>query len=104
MSKAQWSRWGWGSAEGYSLEIGDTFRCSVVLKRLEPGRAPLYAASINTHPYGDHPDREAAMRAVETRLEGEMGDVLRDWTIYEALKHLHGGQVPRLGLNPRRRR
>ena len=44
------------------------------------------------------------MRVVETRLESEMGDMLRDWTIYEALKHLHGGQVPRLGLNPRRRR
>lgn len=104
MSRAQWSRWGWGSAEGYSLEIGGTFRCSVVLKPLGPGEAPLYTASINSHNYGEHPDRETAMRDVERRLEGDMGEVLRDWTIYEALKHLNGGQVPRLGLHPRRRR
>jgi len=104
MSRAQWSRWGWGSAEGYSLDIGGTFRCSVVLKHIGPAQPPIYAASINTHAYGEHPDREAAMREVETRLESDMADVLRDWTIYEALKHLNGGQVPRIGLHPRKRR
>ena len=31
-TRAKWSRWGWGACEGYGLEIGETFRCSVVLK------------------------------------------------------------------------
>jgi len=102
-TRAKWSRWGWGRGEGYSLEIGGTFRCSVVLKPAlgdEPGN---YSASINAVECGRYLDRESAMRAVEQRLETDMARILRDWTVYQALKALNGDEVPRLALNPRKR-
>jgi hypothetical protein len=55
---------------GNGLEIGETFRCSVVLK---PGNGrggpPSFTASINSNIVGRHSDRETAMRAVERELE-----------------------------------
>ena len=49
-TRAKWSRWGWGACEGYGLEIGETFRCSVVLKPGNgPGEPASYSASINSH-------------------------------------------------------
>jgi hypothetical protein len=103
-TRAKWSRWGWGACEGYGLEIGETFRCTVVLKPGNgTGEAPSYTASINAHPLGQHPDRESAMRTIEKELESRMNAVQRDWTIYEALKALNGGEVPRMGLHARRR-
>jgi hypothetical protein len=102
--RAKWSRWGWGGCEGYSLEIGETFRCSVVLKSGNgSGEPSSYSASINAHVLGRHADREAAMRAVEKELESRMAEVQHDWMIYQALKSLNGGEVPRIGLHSRRR-
>ena len=102
-TRAKWSRWGW-ACEGYSLEIGQTFRCSVVLKPSNgPGEPPSFTASINSHILGRHSDREEAMRAVEKELESRMERVQHDWTIYQALKALNDGEVPRLGFQARRR-
>ena len=81
-TRARWSRWGWGACEGYGLEIGETFRCSVVLKPGSgPGEPASYSASINSHILGRHADREAAMCAVEKELESRMAQVQHDWTI-----------------------
>lgn len=102
-TRAKWSRWGWGRGEGYSLEIGSAFRCSVVLKP-SSGEAPaIYRASINAVEYGRYADRESAMRDIERRLESDMARVTQDWTIYQALKALNGDEVPRIGLHPRKR-
>jgi hypothetical protein len=43
------------------------------------------------------------MRAVEKELESRMARVQHDWTIYQALKSLNDGEVPRIGLHARRR-
>ena len=43
------------------------------------------------------------MRVVEQRLESDMARVMRDWTVYQALKALNGDQVPRMALHPRKR-
>jgi hypothetical protein len=103
-TRAKWSRWGWGACEGYGLEIGETFRCSVVLKPgSKPNESPFFAASINGNALGRHSDREAAMRAVETELECRMARVQHDWMIYQALKALNDGEVPRIGLLPKKR-
>jgi hypothetical protein len=103
-TRAKWSRWGWGACEGYGLEIGDTFRCSVVLKPGNgPSEPPSFTASINSNILGRHSDREAAMRAVERELESCMAKVQHDWIIYQALKALNDGEVPRIGLQARRR-
>jgi hypothetical protein len=104
-TRAKWSRWGWGACEGCSLEIGETFRCSVVLKPGNgSGEPPSYTASINSHMLGRHADREAAMRAVEKELESRMAGVQHDWMIYQALKALNDDEVPRLCFQTRRRR
>ena len=104
-TRAKWSRRGWGACEGYGLEIGATFRCSVVLKPGNGlGEPASYSASINSHTLGRHTDREAAMRAVEKELESRMAEVQHDWTIYQALKALNDGAVPRIGFQARRRR
>jgi hypothetical protein len=46
-----WSRRGWGACEGCGIEIGETFRCAVVIK---PGNghgdSPSYSASIRSSP------------------------------------------------------
>ena len=104
LTRAKWSRWGWGACEGYGLEIGDILRCSVVKKPSNGLNEPAsYLATINTHEIGRHPDREAAMRAVERELESCMAKVQHDWIIYQALKALNDGEVPRIGLQARRR-
>ena len=43
------------------------------------------------------------MRAVEKELESRMAGVQHDWMIYQALKALNDGEVPRIGLQARRR-
>jgi|HubBroStandDraft_4_1064222.scaffolds.fasta_scaffold1696267_2 hypothetical protein len=43
------------------------------------------------------------MRAVEKELESRMAKVQHDWIIYQALKALNDGEVPRTGLQARRR-
>jgi hypothetical protein len=43
------------------------------------------------------------MRAVERELESCMAKVQHDWIIYQALKALNDGEVPRSGLQARRR-
>jgi hypothetical protein len=61
------------------------------------------AASRFANILGRHSDRETAMRAVEKELERRMALVQHDWTIYQALKSLNDGEVPRIGLHSRRR-
>jgi hypothetical protein len=43
------------------------------------------------------------MKAVEEEVEQRMVKLIRDWTIYVALKELNGCLVPRIGLTSRRR-
>jgi hypothetical protein len=102
-TRAKWSRFGWGSCEGYGLEIGDMLRCSVVLKPGSGAEPASYLAAINAIERGRYPDREGAMTAIEKEVESRMAGVLRDWTIYEALKALNDGKVPRIGFHPRKR-
>jgi hypothetical protein len=91
------------ACEGYSREIGDTFRCSGVLKPGSRCGEPPQLHGVDQQPHvGWHADREAAMRAVEKELE--MAEVQHDWMIYQALKALNEGEVPRLGFQARRRR
>ena len=80
-NRGQWSRWGRGHCEGYSLEIGNAFRGSVVRYDLV-GQPTAWDASINTTALGRYPDRDLAMRRVEQAIENDMGLVLHDWELY----------------------
>jgi hypothetical protein len=85
MRRREWSRWGRGSCEGWSLEIGLAFRGSVV-KSETPGLPTTWIASINTGALGEYLEREIAMRNVEAQIESNMNLVLHDWELYRSAK------------------
>ena len=64
MIRGEWSRWGRGMCEGYSLEIGSAFRGSVV-KSSTVGRPTVWIASVNMTALGEYLERREAMCRVE---------------------------------------
>jgi hypothetical protein len=85
MGRGQWTGWGRGMCEGWSLEIGIAFHGSVV--RRDSGGAPsIWIASINSTALGEFLKREIAMRRVEELVEASMALVLHDWDLYRAAK------------------
>ena len=85
MGRGQWSRWGRGMCEGWSLEIGMAFRGSVV-RRDSRGEPARWIASINSSALGEFLEREIAMHRVEELVEASMVLVLHDWDLYRAAK------------------
>ena len=77
MGYGKWSRWGRGSCEGYSLQIGDALR-GQISRRLD-GR---WHASLNTTDLGEHREKAEARAAVERRIELEMQKISEDWAIW----------------------
>jgi hypothetical protein len=85
MVRGQWTRWGRGMCEGWSLEIGVAF-CGSVVRRNRGGAPPIWIASINSTGLGEFLEREIAMRRVEELVESSMVLVLHDWELYQAAK------------------
>jgi hypothetical protein len=83
--RGEWTRWGRGMCEGWSLEIGAAFRGSVV-RSATTGQPTTWIASINTSALGEYLDRAEAMRRVEEQVENSMGLTLHDWQLYQAAK------------------
>jgi hypothetical protein len=81
----QWSPWGRGHCDGYSLEIGDAFRGSVVRYDLV-GQPTAWDASINTTALGRYLARDLAMGRVEETIKQAMELVLHDWELYKTFK------------------
>ena len=80
MGRGQWTRWGRGMCEGWSLEIGKAFRGSVV-RRETSGQPTTWIASINSTALGEFLEREIARR-VQELIESSMLLVLHDWELY----------------------
>ena len=85
MGRGQWTRWGRGMCEGWSLEIGMAFYGSVV-RRDRSGEPPIWIASINSTGLGEFLEREIAMRRVEELIESGMLLVLHEGEVYRATK------------------
>jgi hypothetical protein len=85
MGRGQWTRWGRGMCEGWSLEIGMAFHGSVV-RRDGSGEPARWIASINSSALGEFLEREIAMHRVEELVETSMVLVLHDWELYRAAK------------------
>ena len=85
MGRGQWTRWGRGICEGWSLEIGMAF-CGSVVRRDTRGAPTTWSALINSTGLGEFPEREIAMRRVEELVEASMVLVLHDWELYQAAK------------------
>jgi hypothetical protein len=88
MARGYWSRWGRhtkGDTEGWSLEIGNAYRCAVVPNR-RTGEPPTWDASINGGRFGTYPTREAAMQVIERELDINMPEVIRLWHVFIAAR------------------
>ena len=85
MGRGQWTRWGRGMCEGWSLEIGVAFHGSVV-RRDRSGQPTMWIASINSTALGEFVEREIAMHRVEELVEASMVLVLHDWELYRSAK------------------
>jgi hypothetical protein len=85
MGRGQWTRWGRGMCEGWSLEIGIAFRGAVVRRDINREQT-VWIASINSTGLGEFLEREIAMRRVEELIESSMGLVLHDWDLYQPSK------------------
>ena len=83
--RGQWSRWGPGMCEGWSLEIGLALRGGVV-RQERIDQPPTWLASVNAGFLGEYPDRSAAMARVEADIAHHMELVLHDWELYRAGK------------------
>jgi hypothetical protein len=87
--RGEWTRWGRGMCEGWSLEIGTAFRGAVV--RQERVEQPVtWLASVNAAYLGEYLDRESAMTRVESDIEHAMEMVLHDWGLYRTGKREKG--------------
>jgi hypothetical protein len=83
--RGEWSRWGRGACEGWSLEIGAAFRGSVVRQdRID--EPPTWLASVNATYLGEYPDRKFAKTRVEEGIRHHMDIVLHDWDQYQAAR------------------
>jgi hypothetical protein len=78
MGYGTWTRWGRGSCEGYSLQIGDALR-----GQISRGIDDRWAASLTNMDLGKHATKEAAQAAVENRIAQEMTKILEDWRFYK---------------------
>ena len=85
MGRGQWTRWGRGMCEGWSIEIGMAFHGSVV-RRDRSEQPTTWIASINSTALGEFVEREIAMRRVEELIESGMVLVLHDWEQYRVAK------------------
>jgi hypothetical protein len=72
MSRGQWTRWGRGVCEGWSLEIGMAFRGSVVRRDISQDKTS-WIASINSTGLGEFLEGEIAMRRVEELVSRAWG-------------------------------
>jgi hypothetical protein len=83
--RSAWTRWGRGSCEGWSLEIGGAF-CGSVVWQGRTKEPPTWLASVNATYLGEYLDRAAAMARVAQDIERNMELVLHDWAVYQAAK------------------
>src|SRR5262249_24449592 len=80
MTKAQWTRWGRGMCEGWSLEIGVAFRGTVV-RQERLNQLTTWLAWVHAGCLGEYFDRATAMARVEDTIEHKKL-VLEDWEVY----------------------
>lgn len=82
--RGEWSRWGRGMCEGYSLEIGAVL-CGAVVKRETKGLPTTWIASVNATALGEYLERSEAMQRVEDWLDANMQMALSDWQLFKSM-------------------
>jgi hypothetical protein len=86
MARGKWTRWGRGSCEGYSLDLGSLIGFSVV-RGDGVGAAPDYfELTSHTRSIDTFPSAKEGMAYAERELESGMRAVLEDWDVYQSQK------------------
>jgi hypothetical protein len=79
MGNGKWTRWGRGSCEGYSLDIGYAL-CGQVVRNHDGS----WRASLNTTDLGNrHRTADDARRLVEQRIAHAVQLIQEDWAIWQ---------------------
>ena len=76
----RWTRSGRGSAEIWSLNLGDLVRAQV---RRGMDFPTTWSAALNAIELGRHPTRDAAMQCVEAAILNQMRPTLGDWVKFQ---------------------
>lgn len=84
LGNGKWTRWGRGSSEGHTLDIGPLINFSLV--RQSDGPARIFAATFHTRKLDTYSSLEEGKAAIEEKLERDMKTVFEDWAIYQANK------------------
>jgi hypothetical protein len=86
MAGGKWSRWGRGSCEGWSLNLGGLIHFSIVRKIDGQGKTSHYEATSHARKIDNFPTALAAKKTIEADLELDMKRVPHDWTVYQREK------------------
>jgi hypothetical protein len=78
--------------EGWSFEIGNTFRGAVVCQEKFDG-PPMWLASVSADYLGEYLEREATIARVQAEIESNMELVLHDWRQYQEATHKHASDA-----------
>lgn len=84
MAGGKWTRWGRGSCEGHTLDIGDFINFTLVRKDDPVGKFLYYEATSHTRKIDEFVSLEAGKKKMEEELESGMKSVLHDWEILPA--------------------
>jgi hypothetical protein len=79
--RVQWTRWGRGMCEGWSLEIGTAYRGAVV-RQERIDQPPTWLASVNAAYLGEYPERESGMACVENEIQQSMELSCTIWGLF----------------------
>ena len=86
MAGGKWTRWGRGSCEGHTLDIGDFINFSLKRKDDRVGKFSHYEATSHTRKIDEFANLEEGKKKIEEELESGMHRVLHDWEIYQQNK------------------
>lgn len=95
MGNGKWTRWGRGSCEGWSLDIGYALRGQAARNHDRS-----WAASLNATDLGTWKTREEAMQAVETAITREVTLILEDWAIWQSALAAPDSRSGKTGRTP----
>jgi hypothetical protein len=87
MARTEWTRWGRGDCEGYSLSIGQgdvRFHAGVSRRMRDPDGKQSWTSDINGRCANAHPTRADAMAHIEFELRIAAEEFLQEYESYKA--------------------
>lgn len=86
MARGKWARWGRGSCEGYTLDLGSFINFSLIRKDGAGPSPDYFELTSHNRKIDDFSTAQAGMAYAESELESGMRAVLEDWEIFKTEK------------------